>query len=39
MKTKCSNCKKTFNKKAYLKAILECPKYTCGLKFGTGKLT
>ena len=39
MKTKCEVCKKTFNKKTYITAIVECPKYTCGLKIGTGEVT
>jgi hypothetical protein len=37
MKTKCPKCKKSFNRKAYIEAILNCPYYTCGLKQSTLK--
>ena len=37
MKLKCLECKKTFKtNKSYVQAIIHCPKYSCGLKFGTG---
>jgi ribosomal protein L37AE/L43A len=35
----CPACKKSFNLDEYIRAVIDCPKYTCGLKFGTGKVT
>lgn len=35
MKVKCPKCKKTFKGDDYVKALLECPYYTCGLKQST----
>lgn len=38
MKVKCPKCKKTFKGDDYIKALLECPYYTCGLKESTEKV-
>jgi hypothetical protein len=35
MKVKCPKCKKTFKGDDYVKALLECPYWTCGLKQST----
>ena len=32
MKVKCPKCKKTFKGDDHIKALLECPYWTCGLK-------
>lgn len=37
MKVKCKRCKKTFNDKTHIKALIECLNADCDLKVSTAK--